>query len=145
MAEDNSEKTIHASCVCIREKAVLICGASGSGKSGLALQMIALGASLVSDDRTTVQLVNGAIIASAPKNIRGFIEARGIGILNAKTVASSEVVLVVDLDRIETKRLPESHSKSICDTNLPCLHKIEALYFPAAILQYLQSGRRDPS
>jgi len=42
---------IHASCVRIRGKGVLLLGASGAGKSDLALEMIDGGAKLVADDR----------------------------------------------------------------------------------------------
>ena len=48
----HGETIVHASCVARDGRAVLIRGASGSGKSGLALQLMALGAGLVADDRT---------------------------------------------------------------------------------------------
>ena len=51
MAELSSE-TIHASCVAIDGRALLIEGASGDGKSDLALRLIDRGATLVSDDYT---------------------------------------------------------------------------------------------
>ncbi|MFN3389305.1 MAG: HPr kinase/phosphorylase, partial [Allosphingosinicella sp.] len=45
-------ETVHASCVAIGGRAVLIAGRSGSGKSDLALRLIDRGARLVSDDYT---------------------------------------------------------------------------------------------
>ncbi|MEM9578203.1 MAG: HPr kinase/phosphatase C-terminal domain-containing protein [Pseudomonadota bacterium] len=144
---DKSELTqiVHASCVSLDNKAVLIRGESGSGKSALALQLVALGACLVADDRTVVCRSDGTLVASAPPEISGLIEARGIGILRAEAAASGEVVLVVDLDRAEMKRFPDRHDVELCGLQIPCLHKIQGAYFPAAILQYLKGGRQDPS
>ena len=45
---------LHATCVAVDGRGLLILGPSGSGKSALALQLIALGAQLVADDRTRV-------------------------------------------------------------------------------------------
>ncbi|WP_435140565.1 HPr kinase/phosphorylase [Pseudopelagicola sp. nBUS_19] len=92
---------LHASCVSFDGRAVLITGVSGCGKSGLALQLMALGASLVSDDQTEIALRDDFLIARAPVAIRGIIEARGLGILNAETVEQARVVLMIDMDRSE--------------------------------------------
>ncbi len=145
MDKSRVSQIVHASCVSLDSKAVLIRGASGSGKSALALQLMALGASLVADDRTVLCPSDGALVASAPPELLGLIEARGVGILRAAASVSSEIVLVVDLDRQELKRFPQRHDVEICGFQVPCLHKIEGTYFPAAILQYLKAGRQDPS
>jgi ABC-type lipoprotein export system ATPase subunit len=52
-----SSETLHASCVAIAGRAVLIEGPSGSGKSDLALRLIDRGATLVSDDSTVMQRI----------------------------------------------------------------------------------------
>ncbi|MBA3881078.1 MAG: aldolase, partial [Sphingobium sp.] len=49
-----SSETLHVSCVAIGDRAVLIEGRSGAGKSDLALRLIDRGARLVSDDYTLV-------------------------------------------------------------------------------------------
>lgn len=136
---------IHASCVALNDRAVLITGASGSGKSSLALQLMALGARLVSDDRTDLHVQGQRLIASAPASIAGLVEARGVGILSATACAYADVVVVIDMDKVETQRLPTVHSVTICNIQRPCLYKIEAPHFPAAVVQYLKSNRRDPS
>ena len=41
---------LHASCIAVHGRGVLILGPSGAGKSSLALQLMALGADLVADD-----------------------------------------------------------------------------------------------
>jgi HPr kinase/phosphorylase len=105
---------------------------------------MAYGATLVSDDRTEVFIEDGNLRARAPSAISGLVEARGVGILRAESCGSATLELAVDLDRTETARLPRLHTSMILDRDLPCLHKIEGPYFPAAILQYLKAGRQEP-
>ena len=144
MASDRLRPVLlHASCVAARGRAVLILGASGAGKSALALQLMALGARLVADDQTILTARPRSLVASAPKAIRGRIEARFVGLLNAEAVASAPVALAVDLEREETERLPVARSLCILDRTLPLLHRVDRPYFPAAILQHLISGRSD--
>ena len=136
------EQTIlHASAVSCAGKAVVFTGQSGSGKSGMALEMMALGGVLVSDDRTVVSLEHGQVYASAPVAIKGLIEARGVGILSAQSVGPVAVSLVVDMSILETARLPPERETIILAQSLPLLYKVENRYFPAAILQYLRQCR----
>ena len=136
---------LHATCVCVDGRAVLIRGASGSGKSSLALQLTGLGARLVADDRTLLTRTDGALVASAPPTIAGLIEARGVGILRLPHVTSAPVVLSVDLDRTENRRLPEPHQDSLLDVTLPCLWQAPGPHFAAAVLHCLRSGIPDRS
>ena len=140
---DNVTKpeTVHASSVALGVAAVLIIGPAGSGKSGLALALMALGARLIADDYTILWQKDGAVWARAPDQIRGQIEARGVGILAAETCAAAPVRLIVDLGRRETERLPPRRSMVMLGQSLPCLHKIDAPHFHAAIAQYMKSGR----
>ncbi|MEQ6201896.1 HPr kinase/phosphatase C-terminal domain-containing protein [Sulfitobacter sp. HNIBRBA2951] len=134
---------LHASCVAVAGKGVLITGPSGSGKSALALQLMAYGATLVADDRTAVHLRQGQIIAMPPATIQGMIEARFVGLLHVPNAQEAPVTLVVDMEQVETQRLPEPHSTTVLDIPLPCLQKVNAPYFPAAILAYLQGDRKE--
>lgn len=122
-------------------RGVLITGASGSGKSALALALMALGARLVADDRVVLHARNGALIATCPAPLAGLIEARGVGLLRAEALPEARIALVVDLDRHETDRLPHPRQEAVAGVSLPCLHKVDGPYFPAAILQYLKAGR----
>lgn len=135
----------HATTVSVDGRAMLIAGVSGSGKSSLALQMIALGAGLVSDDRTILTpSPEGLPLASAPPAIAGLIEARGIGVLKLPEAGPARVVAVIDLDRTETERVPEARRIRLCGAEVPYLHKVETGSFPAALLVYLRSGRLEP-
>ncbi|MBC8158814.1 MAG: HPr kinase/phosphatase C-terminal domain-containing protein [Alphaproteobacteria bacterium] len=102
---------VHATCVEIDGVGVLIRGDSGSGKSDLSLRLIDAGAHLVADDRVDLRRVGKGISASAPQEIAGMLEVRGVGITKTQFTASAAVGLVVELvspDVIE--RLPEPAS-----------------------------------
>ncbi len=142
MTEATGSGTIlHGSCVALSGRGVLITGPSGSGKSGLALQLMALGCGLVSDDRTVVEVRDGGLLATTPAAIRGRIEARGVGLLAAEPTGAARLVLIVDLAQEEAERLPPWHSREVMGVALPVVHRVESPHFPAAILQYLKAGR----
>lgn len=103
---------VHASCVAIDGRAVLIGGASGHGKSDLALRLIDRGARLVADDQTLLEPSGGRLLASAPPTIAGRIEVRGVGILAMEAVRDVPVALFVDLDA-PPERLPEGAGKRV--------------------------------
>jgi len=132
---------IHASCVAAGFGSVLIRGGAGSGKSALALSLMALGGRLVADDRTIVELSDGWPRASAPGAIRGLIESRGVGLLATVPQLRAWVTLVVDLDRAETDRLPSCRQTEILGRMVPLLLKVECPQFAPVILQCLK-GRR---
>lgn len=132
---------VHASCVAVQGRAVLIRGASGTGKSALALHLMALGAGLVADDRTCLQAREGQVIASCPEALGGLIEARFVGLLRAAPAPPAPLALVVDLDRVETRRLPPPRNTALLGQQIPLLHKVDHAHFPASILQYLKGGR----
>jgi len=136
------ETVLHASCVAVEGRAALIRGASGSGKSGLALQLMAHGAALVADDRTRLWREGGKVMACAPATIRGRIEAREMGILRAPATGPAAVALIIDMDRAETERLPPRRETQLLGLTLPLVRKSGLPHFPAAILTYLK-GRRD--
>lgn len=135
---------LHATAVAVGERGLVILGASGSGKSSLALALIALGARLVSDDRlVATALADGRCQLSAPAQIAGQIEARGLGILSlphGPAIAHAAVTL----DRVETARLPEAHETVIAGLPLPLLHKLESPAFPAILHAYLSGDRIQP-
>lgn len=132
---------LHASCVAVGERGMLILGPSGAGKSSLALQLMALGASLVADDRVEVVLIDNAPVARCPTPLRGLVEARGVGLLRSPFRESTRIDLVVDLHQTETSRLPEPHEYELlgCPINLVC--GSAGAHFPAALLLYLREGR----
>lgn len=135
---------LHASAVAYDGRGVLIQGASGTGKSGLCLQLMALGAVLISDDQTCLERRDAALWASAPDPLNGLIEARGIGLLRADATPAP-ITLVIDMDRTEPDRLPPLRQIDILDVTLPLLQKTDSAAWPAGILQYLKRGRSAPA
>lgn len=134
---------LHASCVTLNGRGLLIIGPSGSGKSALALQLMAFGAKLVADDRTDVIRRDGGLIVRSPSILSGLIEARGVGILHAETVAEASLVLIVDLGREESERLPQHRSLAILGVTIDLVLGSRSNHFPAALLCYLTGGRQD--
>lgn len=134
---------LHATCVAIAGQGVLIMGPSGSGKSSLALQLIAMGAGLVADDRTVLRRDGATLVGSPPSTIAGMIEARGVGIISMPHLAQVPVTLIIDMARPEISRLPERHSITLLDIELRCLHKVDAAYFPAAIHAFVMGVRKE--
>ena len=116
-----SAETVHGSTVAIDGRAVLIQGPSGSGKSDLALRLLDRGFTLVSDDQTIVKRDGDRLIASAPPNIAGKLEIRGIGIVEIETVSDVPVALLVELTS-DIQRLPDdSRERPILGIPLPLI------------------------
>jgi len=120
-ADTQSSETVHATCIAIGPHAMLLCGRSGSGKSDLALRLIDRGAVLVSDDYTILRRTNDAIIASAPYNIAGKIEVRGLGILESDAAPESRVALCIALDHMVDRMPDEDSSRAFLGMEIPML------------------------
>lgn len=85
--------SIHGVLVDVYGEGVLIMGESGIGKSEAALELIKRGHRLVSDDVVELRRVSDVtLVGSAPDITRHFIELRGIGIIDVKTLFGVESV-----------------------------------------------------
>jgi HPr kinase/phosphorylase len=124
MADDAS---IHASAVLIGAKAILIRGASGSGKSQLAFDLLqAPGvpfSRLVGDDRVHVEAIASRLLVRPAPALAGLIEVRGLGIRRLPYEPLAIVGLIVDLAAADATRLPprEAEIAVICGISLPRL------------------------
>ncbi len=104
----NNTSYHHASCGCINGRAVLILGPSGAGKSDLLIRLIHQGAELVADDQVILSKRDNRIFASAPGNIRGLIEMRGVGVISLPNRQDMPLALAIQLvERKDVPRLPE--------------------------------------
>ncbi|MBY0510490.1 MAG: HPr kinase/phosphatase C-terminal domain-containing protein [Rhodospirillaceae bacterium] len=113
---------VHATCVALDDVGIVIRGASGAGKSDLALRLIDGGAALVADDYCHVAVDKGRLLVTPPANIAGQIEVRGYGIVKMPYRASIAAGLVVDLKaEADIERMPEHQTCIIEGVTLPCL------------------------
>ncbi|MDR2981282.1 MAG: HPr(Ser) kinase/phosphatase [Puniceicoccales bacterium] len=86
---------LHATLVDVRGIGVLLRGSSGVGKSECALALIERGHSLVADDYVKVHLLGDHGLRGTAKELnRGFMECRGIGIINIASIFGVRSVLL---------------------------------------------------
>ena len=122
---------VHGTCVALGDKAALLRGPSGSGKSDLALRFLAMfkgddaggPARLVADDQTRLSVKDGRLIAHAPAATKGLIEVRGVGIVEMEALGEAELALAVDLVAAhDIERLPDPKLETtLLGVSLPLL------------------------
>ena len=113
----SSNEMVHASALLVGERALLIRGPSGSGKSRLAFALLDAArtgilsyARLVADDRVRIFAAGGRLLAAAPETTQSMIEVRGLGIRRVDCEPLALVGLVIDLAAPDGARLPEARS-----------------------------------
>jgi HPr kinase/phosphorylase len=114
----DAAELLHGTCVALGRSAALLRGPSGAGKSDLALRFLFLARrgpaaleppTLIADDQVRVRREGARLLVEAPPTLRGKLEVRGLGIVDMKTVADAELVLVADLvAATEVERMPEA-------------------------------------
>ncbi|WP_243457185.1 HPr kinase/phosphorylase [Parasphingorhabdus cellanae] len=114
-------ETRHASCVALYGAGVMIAGASGSGKSDLALRLLDRGAALISDDYVELHNDDNQILLTAPAKIAGKIEIRSLGIFDYAHVSNIPLRLHVRL-KSEPERFPlDSQTETIMTMAIPTI------------------------
>jgi len=138
---------LHATAVIYGESGIIVFGASGSGKSALALALLARAGmtgrfgALIGDDRVWVRAANGRLVASGALHMAGLIERRGVGVQLTRSEADAVIRLVVELsganrswprwpsnlemsivEGIEVPRLPLNSAASAAD-NATCVEQ----------------------
>jgi HPr kinase/phosphorylase len=111
---------VRGTCVAVDGTGVLLRGRSGTGKSDLALRLIDAGAALVADDYTLVAVENGRPMATAPPELRGLLEVRGIGIVRLPAAEQAFLHVVIELsDPATIERMPAQENVRISGVTLP--------------------------
>ena len=113
--------TRHAGLLDVYGMGVLITGKSGIGKSETALEMVKRGHRLVADDSVIIERIADRLIGSSPEMIRYFMEIRGIGIIDVRSMygvgsvlAEKEIDIVVELENWDdTKRYDRIGDKQV--------------------------------
>ena len=94
---------LHATAVAYGENGVVILGASGSGKSALALALLSRArmtgrfGALIGDDRVWVRAISGRLVASGAPHVAGLIERRAAGVRTAPSEPVAVIRLVIEL------------------------------------------------
>lgn len=112
---------LHGTVVRWLERGILITGASGAGKSDLALRLIEQGAVLVADDLVTLDIDDDRLLAR-PYGPSGLIELRGLGIFRLPAVPSTTLDLRLELSpqAEEIGRLPPPATRQHLGIALAC-------------------------
>jgi serine kinase of HPr protein (carbohydrate metabolism regulator) len=108
-------------CVALNGRAVLITGASGMGKSSLALAMIDRGAVLVGDDGVDLEMRDGRLFASPAPATHGLIEVRGVGLLPMPVAQDVPVALLLRLTRDAPRYVEEAPREMVMGAFLPAI------------------------
>ena len=103
----------------INGSGVLIVGSSGSGKSSLAINLLALGSKLVADDQCELVKKNNRFSVSKPASLPNSIEIRGIGLVSVPMVNETSLDWVVNMDEAEKERMPTPRFTEIGDFRIP--------------------------
>lgn len=91
----------------------MLFGESGVGKSETAIELVKRGHRLVADDAVELRKIsNKVLVGSSPENIRHFIELRGVGIINARSIfgmgavkLSKKVDMVIELENWDNNKV----------------------------------------
>ncbi|MFC4352115.1 RNase adapter RapZ [Fodinicurvata halophila] len=137
---------LHATAVAVDTPlgplAVLLRGATGSGKSALALRLIDEGARLVADDQVELHRRGSLLHARAPQSLSGLLEVRGFGIVEVPCLEEAPVGLIVDLvESAASERLPEERSETVQQVSLPLLSLEPASPSAGAIIRMALRSR----
>ena len=135
MAEHLEQSVLQASAVAIAGRALLIEGPPGSGKSSLALALIDRGAQLIGDDAVTLSrqdtVAEPRLLASAPPNIVGLIEVRGVGLARLPIAPPAPVALILTIAD-DAARLPDAATmRTVLGCSVPTLAFVPGSFAPA--------------
>ncbi|MBR4946180.1 MAG: HPr(Ser) kinase/phosphatase [Kiritimatiellae bacterium] len=99
--------SVHGTLVDIGGVGVLLEGPPGIGKSETALGLLRRGHALIADDMTLLSCdTHGKVVGTAPEQLRGFMEIRGLGLLHVATLFGiASVKQEASLDLIVSLRL----------------------------------------
>lgn len=147
-------RLVLGTAVLLGPRAVLIRGPSGSGKSSLAMALLARAgpaapAVLVADDAVHARSHGRHVIVTPPPATRGLIEIRGVGLRAVPFVERAVLGLVADLS-VEGERLPEDGGclTSICGVDVPRVavdpHGAAVVDTLAAVVRAILEGRAPP-
>lgn len=131
---------LHATAVAVLGKGIILRGASGSGKSDLAIRLIERGATLIADDYVRVTVRPFGLVLDPPPAITGKIEIRGLGVAELPWTGDVTLALVADLVApTKIERMPEPGSCTLLGIDVP---RIDIAPFEASATAKLNMALR---
>ncbi|EJF85104.1 HPr kinase/phosphatase C-terminal domain-containing protein [Candidatus Bartonella washoeensis] len=134
---------LHANCLQLGGKGLLIIGPSGSGKSTLTLSLLDRAgwskreAKLISDDYTMLCVENGKLRGYTPEGLQGGIEIRGVGLytieFEKQTTIDCVILLGPEYERFSTNQTFKFADLHIPLLKLPSLHEADCTAICQAI------------
>jgi HPr kinase/phosphorylase len=140
---------MHGTLIAYQGVGCLLVGASGTGKSQLAIEAMTLGAVLIADDQVQLSMDTGMLFGAAVPHLKGVMEMRGAGLLKWPNTPGKQVIhMVIELSTAESERAPAHVTETLLGQTLPRLTlpavpKTNGLLLVAAI-KAVQEGRRLP-
>ena len=120
--------SVHATALLYDGRGLVLRGASGAGKSRLALALLddaaarGLDAALVGDDRVILAAQGGRLVARALDGMAGRIELRGVGLVARPFEPAAVVALVIDLGAATPPRWPEPETRRTVIAGIEVAH-----------------------
>lgn len=108
-----------STCVAIGNRAILIEGAPGVGKSSLALSLMDRGAVLVGDDSVILEAREGSLVASPHPRTKGLLEVRNLGLLSFPCARNVPVALLLFLEEEAPRYVDDAAAAHICGIEIP--------------------------
>lgn len=105
--------TRHGVLVEVYGEGILLLGESGVGKSETAMELVKRGHRLIADDAVEIRRVSArTLVGSSPKNIRHFMELRGIGIINVRRIfgigsvkVTEQIDMIIQLEQWDSQKI----------------------------------------
>lgn len=91
-----AKKHIHGVFMRVHGTGVLLSGASGIGKSELALGLLGRGHCLIADDIVEFHLQNDQVVGHCPAELQDFLEVRGLGIIDIRALFGEKAIVTTE-------------------------------------------------
>jgi HPr kinase/phosphorylase len=128
------QDSLHGVLMSVYGTGVLLTGESGMGKSEIALELIKSNHIFVSDDRVDVIRTHNTLVGRAPELLKGFLEIRGIGIIDvnmmfgaSSVIEDSELEFVIYLQKYDPSEeydrvgIEEQQFKKVLGLDIPMI------------------------
>ena len=139
---DSHTLLMHATCVWLAGRGILLRGQPGAGKSDLALRLMGGGGMLVADDQVALRAWPGWLEATAPAVLAGLIEVRGAGVVRVPYRRKARIDLLVDLMAAgDVPRLPEREHEVVAGVGIP-RYRLD-LFEASAVAKLRMLGREE--